>query len=78
MKKKTLPVLLTPLVLAVNPVEVDASQWAASYSHETQVNSTTASGAPFTVSTSTFNGTQTFDMNGRPWDNDSDSDADPY
>jgi hypothetical protein len=78
MKRKDLPILLTPLILAVNPVQVEAGEIAASYSHETQMTGYSGSNTSSTLATSTYSGTQTFDFQGRPWDSDNDSDADPY
>jgi hypothetical protein len=71
-------VLLTPLLLAVAPVSINAE--ARTYSHATQTSvmaeSSVAGSA--TLATTTFGGTQTYDINGKPWDNYNDSDADPY
>jgi len=75
---KKLPLLLTPLVLAVNPVTVDASK-AIEYDHETQVVSAEEGVDGYqTMTSTTFNGTQTYGYDGKPSDNDNDSDADPY
>jgi hypothetical protein len=70
--------LLTPLILSQSPVEIHLEE-EFSYDHESQVN-TLDNGqiAAYTMSSSTFNGTQTFDYRGNPTDSDSDSDADPF
>lgn len=62
--------LLTPLIIASAPnaVIIDAN---FSYSHETQTRYLQATGSPSEESW-TFNGTQTFDYNGRPADADND------
>ena len=68
--------LLTPLLLAVNPVSINAEQ--LTYDHEAQMNVNAEGVYANTLSSSTFNGTQTFDWSGNPNDSDNDSDADPY
>ncbi len=59
--------LLTPLVLATAPIKISLPQ--GSYDHKTQVSSykETVAGNGLT-----YSGTQTFDFNGRPRDNDND------
>jgi hypothetical protein len=64
--------LVTPLMLATAPVTIDAV--APRYSHETQT--AVEQVGQFRTSTTTFNGTQTFDWNGKPKDSDSDQDTD--
>lgn len=66
--------LITPLLLASEPVTVEVVD--PSYDHATQVSATVEQVK--TMSTTTFNGTQTYDFNGKPRDSDSDSDADPF
>lgn len=71
--------LLTPLLLSTPPVEVHFED-VFTYDHERQVN-TMENGKQLainTMSSTTFNGTQTYDYRGNPFDADSDSDADPY
>ena len=76
MKKKDIA-LLTPLLLAINPVTVAAKDFT--YDHEKQL-SVTEDGveAYSTMNSTTWNGTQTYDYQGKPWDNDNDTDEDPY
>ena len=59
--------LLTPLVIATAPVRIDVPE--LSYSHEQQMSVSLASE---TTSYGTWNGTQTFDFQGRPHDADND------
>lgn len=60
--------LLTPLMLATAPMRIDVA--APSYDHQSQKN---ISVAEWTTSPRvTYNGTQTFDYNGRPHDADND------
>ena len=68
--------LLTPLLLAMNPVSINAEQ--LSYDHEAQMNVNAEGVYANTLSSTTFNGTQTFDYEGKPFDSDNDTDADPY
>lgn len=58
--------LITPLMLATSPMTlmVEPNQ----YNHGQQI-SKSVNGEPLSL---TFNGTQTFDVSGRPWDADSD------
>jgi hypothetical protein len=60
--------LITPLILATSPMTVSIEE--LKYSHETQQVQTQS----FQVAQRmiTFNGTQTFDGNGRPFDSDND------
>ena len=66
--------LITPLLIAAAPITLDVVD--PSYDHATQVSATVAQVK--TMSTSTYNGTQTFDSQGKPRDADSDSDADQF
>jgi len=56
--------LITPLILATSPTAITISE--SHYSHATQ------SSTVETTSCTTLNGTQTFGINGQPWDRDSD------
>lgn len=58
--------LITPLMLATSPMTlmVEPNQ----YNHGQQI-SKSVNGEPLSL---TFNGTQTFDVSGRPWDADND------
>ena len=60
--------LLTPLVIATAPIRVDVPEVA--YNHEQQVSVSLASNQ--TTGYSTWNATQTFDYQGRPYDSDND------
>ena len=60
--------LITPLVLATSPMIVPTD--SLKYSHETQQVQT--QGFQVAQRMITFNGTQTFDANGRPRDADND------
>jgi hypothetical protein len=62
--------LITPLVLATAPMTIQAVE-PFKYDHTTQ---TAVAGEGFTVAQRmiTFNGTQTFDAGGRPFDSDND------
>lgn len=61
--------LITPLMLATAPMAITATE-PLKYSHETQqVQSQSYQVAQRMI---TFNGTQTFDFNGRPSDSDND------
>jgi hypothetical protein len=66
--------LITPLLIATAPITLDVVD--PSYDHATQVSSTIAQVR--TMNTTTFNGTQTYDYQGKPRDSDSDSDADQF
>ncbi len=68
--------LLTPLLLAMNPVSINAEQ--LSYDHEAQMNVNAEGVYANTMASNTFNGTQTYDYQGNPYDSDNDTDADPY
>jgi len=56
--------LLTPLMLATAPMRIDVA--TPEYDHQLQKNTTVA------WQQVTYNGTQTFDYNGRPHDADND------
>lgn len=65
--------LLTPFALATAPVALDSSLNAGEYCHATQA----VVGADPTIvqhKTITYNGTRTYDNQGKPFDNDGDSD----
>lgn len=68
--------LITPLMLATSPVKLDVP--AIEYDHTAQAQTGFQlaqwnTGTCFT--TTTFNGTATYDFNGKPYDNDADSDS---
>jgi hypothetical protein len=65
------PTLLTPLILSVTPATINVP--AAQYNHATQGAEVVAQ---YQTSTTTYNGTQTYDFNGRPNDADNDSGRD--
>ena len=65
------PTLLTPLILSITPATINVP--TAQYNHATQGAEVVAQ---YQTSTHTANGTQTFDMNGRPWDADNDKSRD--
>lgn len=73
-----LPALLTPLMLAVAPIQIDVG--TLTYDHVSQQSSEGSSASTMATSTptSTYNGTQTFDYQGHPKDSDQDTDADPF
>jgi hypothetical protein len=58
--------LVTPLMIATAPITIDVPKCA--YDHAAQVT-TYQDGYKVAI---TFNGTQTYASNGRPFDNDSD------
>lgn len=62
--------LLTPLMLSVAPATITVP--APHYSHATQGSIVVAQ----STSMMTINGTQTFGIDGRPYDSDSDSSRD--
>lgn len=69
--------LITPLMIATAPVTIDVV--TLTYNHQTQTTQMPdgqIGTGPYRTNTSTFNGTQTFDFQGRPKDADSDSDSD--
>jgi len=70
--------LLTPMLLSSAPLSIQAGE-DFSYDHGLQVN-TQADGRVMsnTYSSTTYNGTQTYNYKGDPSDSDNDSDADPY
>ena len=60
--------LITPLVLATAPITIQQVE-PLKYSHETQ----SVEATPQTIlAQRTYSGTQTYDFNGKPWDNDND------
>lgn len=61
--------LITPLMIATAPMTITAAE-ALKYSHEQQ----TVEAPSYTVAQRqmTIGGTRTFDMSGRPYDNDND------
>jgi len=65
-------VLVTPIVLMSLPVTAEPIPQEITYSHVTQRTSGDVNG--FSIPTSTFGGTQTFDYRGQPSDSDSDKD----
>jgi putative ATP-grasp target RiPP len=67
--------LLTPFVLATAPASVALPE-GTRYDHETQMTvfMDEAEGTSLRIRTTTFNGTRTYDAQGRPYDNDQDSD----
>jgi len=78
MKKSTLrDLLITPFVLMIAPTSI--TNIDVEYDHEKQMNvSGDGTEMSTTMATNTWNGTQTFDFQGNPYDADNDSDADPY
>jgi hypothetical protein len=67
--------LLTPLMLATAITTLSAPAIAFSYDHDAQLNLSSADDKIIVaMQTFTGGGTQTFDINGRPWDGDSDRD----
>lgn len=56
--------LLTPIMIATSPLRIDVEQ--PNYDHQLQKNISVA------YQRITYNGTQTFDWNGRPNDSDND------
>lgn len=68
--------LLTPLMLATAPVTLELP--ASQYNHASQTQQgfhLAQYNTGYCFTTSTFNGTATYDYNGKPYDNDSDSDT---
>ena len=65
--------LITPMILATAPVTLDVVP--TTYDHVTQ-QAVAPDGQLIGTNTSTFNGTQTFDFQGRPSDSDGDRDQD--
>ena len=61
--------LVTPLMLATAPVAISLPA-DIRYDHQAQVSNQTEKLAQFR--NPTWNATQTFDFQGRPWDNDND------
>lgn len=66
--------LLTPFVIATAPVQVELPCQAVQYSHEAQQTVSEGEGPISQYSTRTRNGTRTFDWQGKPNDNDDDTD----
>jgi hypothetical protein len=62
--------LITPLVLATAPMTIQAVE-PFKYDHTTQT-AVASEGVVVAQRMPTFNGTQTFDYSGRPWDADND------
>ncbi|MCG5240959.1 hypothetical protein ACIU1J_30180 [Azospirillum doebereinerae] len=62
-------ILLTPMLLAAEPVRLDLGD--PRYSHQTQQN-VWSSGEIKTAAQRTYNATQTYDTKGRPQDRDTD------
>lgn len=63
--------LITPLMLATAPMVITATE-PLKYSHETQQIEAPASTILAQYRPMTIGGTQTYDVSGRPWDNDND------
>ena len=76
---KKIIALLTPIILGVMPKMLDLSDEKFDYDHKLQtgLNGAKAENAN-TLKTNTWNGTQTFDYSGKPFDSDNDTDDDPY
>jgi len=68
--------LLTPLAIATSPVIVPNLDEKATYSHIEQAAKIPEASKGYQVAfnTATMGGTQTFDFNGHPRDNDADQD----
>lgn len=62
--------LLTPLVIATAPIRIDVPEIA--YNHETQVSISLAQADTSSYRNPTFSGTQTFGVDGKPFDADND------
>lgn len=77
---KKIIALLTPLLLGVLPKMLDMSDIDKfEYDHKLQTGLNGAKAAMSnTLKSTTWNGTQTFDYGGNPFDSDNDSDDDPY
>jgi hypothetical protein len=65
------PTLLTPLILSITPASINVR--TPSYDHASQGAEVVAQ---YQTSTTTINGTQTFDFQGRPNDADADKGRD--
>jgi len=74
--QKKAALLLTPLLLATAPITtVSAENITATYSHASQTTTVVGQhGVTDQIRTQTYGGTQTFDVQGNPWDNDNDTD----
>ena len=66
--------LLTPILLASSPIMVGAGEPMSTYSHQSQSQVVEGGASGNLWATSTFGGTQTYDWQGKPSDNDSDTD----
>ena len=71
----TLAALITPMLIASEPMAITVDEVQTKYSHDQQtivsLNDTPISWG-IDGKGGTFNGTQTFDSQGRPFDSDSD------
>jgi hypothetical protein len=63
--------LITPLMLATAPMTISATE-PLQYSHEQQKIEAPASTILAQYRPTTYGATQTYDVSGRPWDNDND------
>lgn len=63
--------LITPLMLATAPMAITATE-PLKYSHEIQQIEAPASTILAQYRPMTFGGTRTYDVSGKPWDNDND------
>jgi hypothetical protein len=66
--------LLTPIFLATSPIMVGAGESMSTYSHQSQDQVFEGNEKGNLWATNTIGGTQTYDIFGKPWDNDSDTD----
>ena len=64
----TLAALITPMLIASEPMAITIDEIQTKYSHDQQ----TVVSLNDTPVYNTYNGTQTFDVTGKPWDADSD------
>jgi len=75
MKNETKAALmLTPVLLATSPITIGAGEPMSTYSHQTQAQVFEGNANSNRYPTSTYGGTQTYDISGKPWDNDNDTD----
>ena len=65
----TLAALITPVLLASEPTAITIDEIQTKYSHEQQTI-VSLNDAPIAIGTA--GGTQTYDVSGKPWDNDND------
>jgi hypothetical protein len=63
--------LITPLMIATAPMTIQQTE-PLKYSHEKQSVEVSTPMILAQYRPTTFGGTQTFDITGRPWDNDND------